>query len=74
MNDIVERLRAWVVNDSAELSDDDLIEAADEIVRLRGLIVEMVKSVAYNDGSARALKRESGAWKALYDEGMKAVR
>lgn len=35
MNDIVERLRAWVVNDSAELSDDDLIEAADEIVRLR---------------------------------------
>lgn len=35
MTDIVERLGAWVVNDSAELSDDDLNEAADEIVRLR---------------------------------------
>lgn len=35
MTDIVERLRAWAANDSAELSDEDLTEAADEIVKVR---------------------------------------
>jgi hypothetical protein len=74
MTDIVARLRAWAAIRLQDPSEDLVIEAADEIEKLRALLKECADELADQVEGQYAKTKDHPAMKRRYDRDMQLVR